>query len=98
MDRYVQLANAIVMRAANDYRVALCNKHTYQKTAMSNKHHYKKLIEAERMISDVERFFMGDVIKMYTEADGSYIMKMLKKEVIEYGYDIKMLKKLHNLD
>lgn len=97
MDGYVELSNAIVMRAANDYRVALCDKHTYQKTAMSNKRHYKKLIEAEKMISDVERFFMGDVIKMYTKADGSYIMKMLKKEVIEYGYDIKKIKKLHNL-
>ena len=64
------LCNAVVILAARDYRVAL-------KALKKNPHNYKALADKD----ELERFFMGDVYKIYTDVDGEFLMKKLQEEV-----------------
>ena len=82
MERYNNLANAIVVQAADDYSRYLCKE--------------KELVEAlEKIrceIKDVENFFTGDDIKIYTKLDGPTLMKKLKERVEYYNYNYTRIK------
>lgn len=70
MDRYEKLANAIILRAVDDYRLACRQlKHTrdYQ--------------PAVRMKYDVERFFRSEWLSMLTRVDGNELLRRLNAEV-----------------
>ena len=70
MDQFEGLANAIIIQAAVDYRLAL--KHLRQnpdfQPAMSRKH-------------EVERFFHSEWFSILTRVDGPELMARLKMEV-----------------
>lgn len=70
MDRYEKLANAIILRAVDDYRIALRQlrqKADYQ-PAVSMKH-------------EVERFFHSEWLSMLTRVDGVMLLDRLNAEV-----------------
>ena len=69
MDAYENLANAIVVRAAEDYREALkaLNLNREDRDALAMK-------------KDCERFFQSAWFAVLTEVDGSWLMRKLKGE------------------
>ena len=68
-DGYQKLAEAIILKAVDDYRHALRKRR-------NGSHGW--LIE--RTISDCERFFLGDWFKFLTDLDGRQLMNRLKGE------------------
>ena len=74
MEAYEELANAIVIMAAKDYRKALRTlKKGYNPSS-------EKYIRAAKMKSDCERFFMGEWFKSLTDLDGRKIMENIQKK------------------
>lgn len=86
------LANAVVAQAAHDYRVALIEQHdnVYDPEGDDYKKWTKK-------VDELERFFTGGDINAWTKLDGVALMGRLKKEVINYNYDLKAITKSHQL-
>ena len=74
MDRYERLSNGIVEQAANDYRRALA----YLKNTPKGPDVYL----ARRTVSECEKFFTGDWIKILTNVDGKSIMDRIKGEYL----------------
>ena len=70
---YEKLANAVVIRAVEDYRIVL-------KSCM--KQPEDKRMQKERQ--KLERFFCSDWYKILTSVDGEKLMEWIKEEI---GYD-----------
>lgn len=70
MDQFEGLANAIVIQAAVDYRLAL--KHLRQNPLFQ---------PAIRMSYEVERFFRSDWFSILTRINGIELLARLKTEV-----------------
>ena len=68
-DTYENLANAIVITAAKDYRDAL-------RSLTRN----KKNNNAKRMKEEVERFFNSDWYSVLTDLDGAFLMRKIREE------------------
>ena len=54
------------------------------------------LIRLKKCMDDVEeleRFFTGDTIKLYTRLDGTMLMNKLREQVIECHYDMASIRK-----
>lgn len=64
---YTDLANAIVVQAANDYRSALKGNDVEGKPPKS-------------VLIELECFFRSDWYRMLTKVDPEYLMKQLRKE------------------
>ena len=73
MDGYQLLANAIVEKAADDYRKALKDLIKYPNDA-----------SAESMKGRCERFFKSQWMQVLTNVDGLWLMDRLRKEVGYY--------------
>lgn len=71
MDPYENLANAIILQAVKDYRLA----------RKKRKYHPKNK-EAKLMIEDCERFFRSDWFTALTTVDGEALLKKLEEEEI----------------
>ena len=71
-EAYCNLANAIVIQAADDYRKALDGK-TY-----SNK-------KPKTVIKEVEKFFHSAWYRMLTNIDGDFLIEQLHREHNEKG-------------
>ena len=69
MDPWHSLANAIVIQAAKDYRVALCRlrRNPNNKSALSE-------------IVDLERFFRSEWYAALTNVPGELLIQKLKEE------------------
>ena len=66
-DPYEDLANAIIVQAANDYREILSNYRSYDKrpsTAIA-----------------LEKFFRSEWYHILTKLDGEYIIESIRKEI-----------------
>lgn len=72
MDPYEKLANAIVLLAAKDYRSALKRLKKYPGDR-----------EAKAAALELERFFRSKWYTALTSVDGDYLIKNLRKEVLE---------------
>ena len=70
IDPYENLANAIVITAAKDYRDAL-------RSLTRNKNNNN----AKRMKEEVERFFNSDWYSVLTDLDGAFLMRKIQEEV-----------------
>lgn len=70
-DPYENLANAIIVQAAEDYRKALkqLKKNPKNTVAMS-------------MAMECERFFRSDWYEHLTSVDGEYLINKLRQEVV----------------
>lgn len=69
MSPYENLANAIILQAAKDYRSAL------RKLKRSPRNH---LAQAEA--DSIERFFRSDWYKCLTDVDGEMVIRKLREE------------------
>lgn len=69
MEPYERLANAIILRAVEDYRDALRDLRVNPSYP-----------DARRTVSEVERFFRSDWFSTLTSLDGVALMKKLRKE------------------
>ena len=72
MDPYENLANAIIVQAAEDYRAALKRL----KRDPQNK-------SARQTAQEVEEFFRSGWFRVLTDADGGMILSRLKGEIEE---------------
>ncbi len=72
MEVYRELANAVVVQAAVDYRTAL--------RQLKRNPTYKKAIKMRR---ECERFFRSEWFQLLSGADGQALMQILKKETEE---------------
>lgn len=64
---YEDLANAVVVQAAEDYRNALMGKSYCHKSP-------------ERIVKETERFFRSKYFKRLTAVDGELLIEMLRQE------------------
>ena len=69
MDGYEKLANAIIIQAAKDYRVAL--------RKLQRKSNNK---DAQAEKESIERFFRSDWFRSLTEVDGEMLIRKLQEE------------------
>lgn len=69
MDAYKRLANAIIIRAAKDYRSTL-------KRLKRNPHNQSAQADAE----EIERFFRSDWYSCLTDVDGELLIRKLREE------------------
>lgn len=70
MDFYTELANAIVIQAAKDYRKAL-------KTLKR----YPRHEPAKAVVAEVEEFFRSDWYRMLTSVDAEMLMRKIRREI-----------------
>ena len=71
-DPYENLANAIIVQAASDYRTAL-------KKLKRNPKNKDAMTEA----MECERFFRSDWYEYLTSVDGEYLINKLRQEVVD---------------
>ena len=69
-DNWEALANAIVLKAVEDYRK--CRRKVRRKPNQ---------FEAQKMIREIEVFFRSEWFRQLTDADGKVILEQLRKEV-----------------
>ena len=70
MDFYTELANAIVIQAAKDYRKAL-------KTLKR----YPRYEPAKAVVAEVEEFFRSDWYRTLTSVDAEMLMRKIRREI-----------------
>lgn len=70
MDFYTELANAIVIQAAKDYRKAL-------KTLKR----YPRYEPAKAMVAEVEEFFRSEWYRTLTSVDAEMLMRKIRREI-----------------
>ena len=70
LNPYKELANAIVVQAAKDYKKAVKRRRKYPKDE-----------DAQREIRDLRRFFHSGWYSMLTEVDGDRLIKDLERSV-----------------
>ena len=70
MDFYTELANAIVIQAAKDYRKAL-------KTLKR----YPRYEPAKAVVAEVEEFFCSEWYRTLTSVDADMLMKKIRREI-----------------
>ncbi len=70
MDSYTELANAIVIQAAKDYRKAL-------KTLKR----YPRYEPAKAVVAEVEEFFRSDWYRTLTSVDAEMLMRKIRREI-----------------
>ena len=54
-----------------------------------------RLKKYQDKVNELERFFTGEDIKLYTDFDGTEMMNAVRQEVKDYQYNITALKKSH---
>ena len=65
------LANAIILKAVEDYRIA---RRRFR--------HFPDQKASQAMIREVERFFLSRWFAQLTDVDGEYLLRRLKEEVV----------------
>lgn len=70
MDGYIELANAIIIKAAKDYKKALIKL---------NRNCNNTIAKTEKQ--EIERFFKGSWFKFLTKVSGETLMKRIQQEV-----------------
>jgi hypothetical protein len=85
MDGYQLLGNAIVKQAAHDYEYWLVRDHRISTN------------ETRGHLKELESYFKGTQIKYHTKLSGVALMEAIKKQVIDYNYDLKALNKARRI-
>ena len=70
MDFYTDLANAIIIQAAKDYRKAL-------KTLKR----YPRYEPAKKVVAEVEEFFRSEWYRTLTSVDADMLMRKIRREI-----------------
>ena len=66
-----ELANAIIIRAVEDYR-----------DSRWRVHNLPDQVEAREMIIEIEEFLLSPWFALLTDVDGEWLLKKLKEEVV----------------
>lgn len=69
---FEDLANAIILQAADDYRIAY-----RQANVLSNGK------SSQKDCRELERFFRSKWYRILTDVDGEYLIKVLRKQALE---------------
>ena len=77
MDGYQMLGNAVVLRAAKDYRKVLRALHFDPNNR-----------KAKKELRNLEDFFYGDRIKIFTRLNGARLAEAIERVLIENNYEI----------
>lgn len=93
-DNILNLCNAVIIQAVNDYREALVKQHKYRKVTHYTDARWEKKLAADGEVDSLERFFKTNA-QDWTELDTEELMSKVKEEVVQYNYDLKKLKKDH---
>ena len=93
MGNYRLLADAVILQASNDYRRALCKQHSLSVKDELDSREVQALKKIESEVRELERFFSGEDIMLYTRLDGRMIMDRLKQEIADLNYDISAVDK-----
>jgi glycerate-2-kinase len=89
-ENYLELINAIIKRAADDYSNALCV--TKGKTVTPQESRVR--IKANEMIFSCEKFFReSSFMALYPGFNGEALIQRLRREAKEYGYNYRALMK-----
>lgn len=80
MQPYSRLANAIILRAVDDYRNHLDRLKYLLKTPEFNG---KRIAETEREIDKIECFFRSEWYDEMTNISGEDIIKKIRKETVQ---------------
>ena len=78
MEPYSELANAIILRAIDDYRRALERLNYLLKTPQFNG---RRIVEIKREIDKVEEFFRSEWYDEMTDISGEDVIRKIRKEV-----------------
>ena len=70
MDSYHELANAVIMQAVKDYRLALKQLYLWPDRE-----------EFQQDVAELERFFISDWFQILSDLDGPLLMKRVQKMV-----------------
>lgn len=77
-DPWEALASAVVLQAVEDYRTCLeVPRHLWHEERAKNDK-TRRTVEME--IAELERFFLGETIKLYTTVPGCEIVRRLRAE------------------
>ena len=75
IDPFQELANAVIVRAAEDYRIL--GKMLYSRRRVADEEHVKHVMES------IRRFFLGEWFCLLSAKDnGAVILKLLDEEVL----------------
>lgn len=88
LDPYEMLANAVIIQAVKDYRAALkrvmkgeIHKRWVRINEDTEVEMDKQFEEAVSVKDDIEDFFLSGRHHMFTDVDGSYLVKRIKAEM-----------------
>ena len=88
LDPYQMLANAVIIQAVRDYRAALkrvmkgeIHKRWIRIDEETEVEMDKQFEEALDEKNDIEEFFLSGRHHMFTDVDGSYLVKRIKAEM-----------------
>lgn len=80
MKPYSELANAVILRAIDDYRLALERLNYLLKEPSFNG---KRIVETKREIDEIEEFFRSEWYAEMTDISGEDVIKKVRKEVAQ---------------
>lgn len=86
----IELCNAVVWQAAQDYRKALIKHHEYQDASKP-----KEAALWNRKVNEIEAWFSGEDFTFFTKLDGRALMKRIRQDVVECGYSTKAIQQSH---
>ena len=78
MEPYSNLANAIILRAIDDYRRSLERLNYLLKTPEFNG---RRIVETKREIDEIEEFFRSEWYDEMTDISGEDVIRKIRKEV-----------------
>ena len=82
-----RLSNAVILQSVNDYRNALVRYHNHPNDSV-----------AKGVVKSLEEFFESEDFEFWCSLDGEALRDAVKKEIIQYNYDLLRLRKSRNGD
>ena len=80
MEPYDELANAIILRAIDDYKICLDRLKYLLKEPSFNG---KRIVETKREIDEIEEFFRSEWYDEMTDISGEDVIKKIRSEVAQ---------------
>jgi len=80
MEPYDELANAIILRAIDDYKICLDRLKYLLKEPSFNG---KRIVETKREIDEIEEFFRSEWYDKMTDISGEDVIKKIRSEVAQ---------------
>lgn len=93
MDKqYENLVLAIIKEAADEFQEHVCRIMSQTGFANNDTNASKLCLE-----EDLYPFFLGEVFKAYSGADGTKFMELLYNECMKHDFKYELIKKIHSI-